>query len=197
MIIEGKANIPVIRRDDLCIVEPIERLYQTDEGLVARALVRANDKIPLKIINLGDETKKIYLGTHIADLSLVSTVHKVKTEKEEAETILQIPDHLKDLFQRTVDGLSADQRDKVAKLLIKHQATFSESDADLGRTGVTRHKIPTGNASPIKKPLRRLPVHMNEEAEKQIEDMLRIDVIKPSSSPWASGIVMVQKKDGT
>ena len=38
---------------------------------------------------------------------------------------------------------------------------------------------------------------MNEEAEGQINDMLRKDVIQPSSSPWASGIVMVQKKDGS
>ena len=38
---------------------------------------------------------------------------------------------------------------------------------------------------------------MNMEAEKQINEMLQKDVIQPSSSPWSSGIVMVQKKDGT
>ncbi len=37
----------------------------------------------------------------------------------------------------------------------------------------------------------------HEEAEQQINDMLEKDVIQPSSSPWASGIVLVQKKDGT
>ncbi|MEW8486667.1 MAG: reverse transcriptase family protein, partial [Candidatus Thiodiazotropha sp.] len=41
------------------------------------------------------------------------------------------------------------------------------------------------------------PVQMNEEISQQIDDMLLKDVIQPSSSPWASGIVMVQKKDGT
>ncbi len=38
---------------------------------------------------------------------------------------------------------------------------------------------------------------MNEESGKQIKEMLEKDVIQPSSSPWASGIVMVQKKDGS
>ncbi|MCG8033578.1 MAG: reverse transcriptase family protein, partial [Candidatus Thiodiazotropha taylori] len=38
---------------------------------------------------------------------------------------------------------------------------------------------------------------MNVEINQQIDDMLEKDVIQPSSSPWASGIVMVQKKDGT
>ena len=38
---------------------------------------------------------------------------------------------------------------------------------------------------------------MNEEADKQIDEMLKKDVIQPSSSPWASGIVMITKKDGS
>ena len=38
---------------------------------------------------------------------------------------------------------------------------------------------------------------MNAEADKQIDEMLKKDVIQPSSSPWASGIVMVTKKDGS
>ena len=38
---------------------------------------------------------------------------------------------------------------------------------------------------------------MNDEADKQIDEMLKKDVIQPSSSPWASGIVMVTKKDGS
>ena len=76
----------------------------------------------------------------------------------------------------------------MAKLLIRHMTIFSESDEDLCRLGT---------AQPIKQPLRRLSVHMIEEAEGQINDMLRKDVIQPSSSPWASGIVMVQKKDGS
>ncbi|MCW4335348.1 MAG: reverse transcriptase family protein, partial [Candidatus Thiodiazotropha endolucinida] len=83
------------------------------------------------------------------------------------------------------------------KLLTKHETTFSESDADLGRTGIIKHRIPTGNAHPIKQPVRRLPIQMNVEINQQIDDMLEKDVIQPSSSPWASGIVMVQKKDGT
>ena len=36
---------------------------------------------------------------------------------------------------------------------------------------------------------------MKEEADRQIDEMLNKDVIQPSKSPWASGIVMVQKID--
>ena len=40
-------------------------------------------------------------------------------------------------------------------------------------------------------------VGLREEGEKQIEEMMKKDVIEPSSSPWASPVVLVKKKDGT
>ena len=38
---------------------------------------------------------------------------------------------------------------------------------------------------------------MQGEADIQIKEMLQKDVIQISTSPWASGIVMVEKKDGS
>ena len=97
---------------------------------------------------------------------------------------------------RSIQGLTHQQCHDVARLLIRHALSFSESDSNLGRTGIIKHKIPTGSAHPIKQPVRRLPIQMNEEISQQIDEMLQKDVIQTSSSPWASGIVMVQKKDG-
>ena len=67
----------------------------------------------------------------------------------------------------------------------------------MGRTGIIRHKIPTGSARPIKRSFRRVPVHMEDEVDRQIEDMLQKGVKQPSKSPWSSRVVMVEKKDGT
>ena len=87
----------------------------------------------------------------------------------------------------------------MSKLLSKYGETFSktDTDTDLGRTGIIEHKIPTGNASAIKQPLRRVPVHLLGKVDKQIDDLLENGIIQPSTSPWASGIVFVKKKDGT
>ena len=197
MIIEGKVDVPIIRKKDLGIIEPTSKAYEMGIGLVAKSLVHTDSKVPLRVINLSDETESLYPGTHIANLSFVSSVYEKQTKHRLNSKSLKIPSHLIDLYERSTTELSPQQCEEVAKLLIKHKSTFSESDDDLGRTGIIRHKIPTGSAQPIKQPLRRLPVHMNEEAEEQIQDMLKKDVIQLSSSHWASGIVMVQKKDGS
>lgn len=91
--------------------------------------------------------------------------------------------------------MSSAQKKQVAKLLKKYGKTFSASENDLGRTGITKHKITTGNTPPVKQPMRR--IHMQDEVDRQIDEMLDNDIIQPSTSPWASGVVLVQKKDGT
>ena len=54
----------------------------------------------------------------------------------------------------------------------------------------------TEDAAPIKQHPRRVPL-AHAEAEKQaIEDLKAKGVIRESTSPWASPIVLVAKKDG-
>ena len=49
----------------------------------------------------------------------------------------------------------------------------------------------------LKQPLRRTSNHLDTEIDKQIDNLLKREVIQPSLSPWASGIVIVPKQDGT
>ena len=44
---------------------------------------------------------------------------------------------------------------------------------------------------------RRIAPAQREETTKMLQDMLNKQVIQPSTSPWASPIVLVRKKDGT
>ena len=60
-----------------------------------------------------------------------------------------------------------------------------------------QHQIETGNQSPIKQPICRVPfVYQNKIAE-MVESMEKQVVIKPSTSPWSSPVVLVPKKDGS
>lgn len=59
------------------------------------------------------------------------------------------------------------------------------------------HKICTGDAIPIKQAARRPPRTLAGKEEEIILDQLQAGVIRKSSSPWASPMVYVLKKDGT
>lgn len=58
------------------------------------------------------------------------------------------------------------------------------------------HSIDTGEHRPIRQPVRRTPFTLRATVDQLVKEMLDQKVIEPSSSPWASPIVLVQKKDG-
>jgi hypothetical protein len=49
----------------------------------------------------------------------------------------------------------------------------------------------------IRQPIRRLPFGKRETEKEEVNKMLTMGVIEPSSSPWSSPVVLVKKKDGS
>ena len=58
----------------------------------------------------------------------------------------------------------------------------------------TQHRH--GRYPPIHQPPYRTPFSQRETIAELIADMERRGIVQPSSSPWASPIVLVPKKDG-
>ena len=58
------------------------------------------------------------------------------------------------------------------------------------------HKIETGEAQPISQVPYRTGPQGREIIQKHVEDMEKDKVIEPSTSPWASPVVLADKKDG-
>ena len=96
-----------------------------------------------------------------------------------------VPEHLRDLLERSCEHLDQEQRKQVTALLIRYQDVFSKGDGDLGRTNLVKHSIDTGDSKPVRQPYRRLPQSQQEEAGKQVQEMLPQGIITPSASPWA------------
>ena len=86
---------------------------------------------------------------------------------------------------------------KLSVLLETYSDVFLNGPSDpLGRTTQAEHSIDTGDSLPVKQKPHRIPVHLNKVVNKQVNDMLERDLIRPSNSPWSSPIVLAPKKDG-
>ena len=66
----------------------------------------------------------------------------------------------------------------------------------LGRTSIVYHSIKVNDFVPFNEWYRCIPPGMYEEVKVHIQEMLDVGAIRPSNSPCASAVVLVQKKDG-
>ena len=92
--------------------------------------------------------------------------------------------------------LTETQQEALSSILYQFTDVFSTGKSNLKKTGQLMHKIDTGDAKPIKQPLRRVPFHLKDEVGNLLTEMQQQRIIEPSQSPWASPVVLVRKKDG-
>lgn len=103
------------------------------------------------------------------------------------------------VIQRLVDESdleSSEEKERTAKLLRDYRDRFP-TDGSLGRSGLVKHEIRTGNAPPRSVQPTRVDHSMREKLDGMVNDMLKRKVIRPSVSPYAARVVPVQKKDGS
>jgi hypothetical protein len=83
-------------------------------------------------------------------------------------------------------------------LLSKHQTVFSTPQGLPPSCGVHDHSIPLvpGSLPPNIRPYRH-PFAQKNEIEKMVQELLTTGVIRPSTSPYSSPVVMVLKKEGS
>ncbi|XP_056003459.1 uncharacterized protein LOC130046578 [Ostrea edulis] len=108
----------------------------------------------------------------------------------------EVPEHLKDLLDRSSKELTPEERRMLADLLNEFQDVFATGEFDFGNFTALEHEIDTGEARPVKERMRRTPLFFVDEEEAHLKKMLDAGVIQPSVSEWASAPVLIRKKDG-
>ena len=82
-------------------------------------------------------------------------------------------------------------------LLNRNADVFSKHKADIGCCNFVEHEIELEEgAVPHREGARRMTPHKSEACRAEIEMLLEYDMIEPSKSPWACGVVMAKKKGG-
>ena len=101
------------------------------------------------------------------------------------------------MFDETCEGRDQVECSEIGRLLIELQDVFSTNGTDLGLTNLGEHAIDTGDARPTKQQPRRTPTAFEGEDKAALTKLQEQGSIRPSSSLWASPIVLVKKKDGS
>ena len=101
---------------------------------------------------------------------------------------------MRGVWQNNCDGLTPNEHSLLLQLLLEFKDCFSLSENDVGRTDLIEHNIETGEAQPIRMRPRRLPLARQMAADKTLQEMQQAGLIEPSTSAWASPVVMVPKK---
>jgi hypothetical protein len=95
------------------------------------------------------------------------------------------------------NDLNTQEKEEASLLLKEFADIFATNTKAPGITHVTKHTIDTGNHPPTHQMPYRAGRKEKETINKQIEEMLKNNIIRPSRSPWASPVVLVSKKDGS
>lgn len=101
------------------------------------------------------------------------------------------------LDQRVAPSVTGDARRGLIDLLMEFRDCFAGPSEELGLCSAAEHVIDTGDARPVKQPSRSSAWKERELIRGQVNEMLNQGVIEKSTSPWASPVVMVKKKDGS
>ena len=92
--------------------------------------------------------------------------------------------------------LTRKQQARLIDVIYDHTEVFSLFDGDLGFCDVLKHSIPTTTDKPVYLPHRQIPVQLQSEVRKCLDNWLKQGIIRPSKSPYASQVVIIHKKTG-
>lgn len=168
-------------------------------------------KLWARVANIGDEDIYVKPRTMIGTVSKcdvenknssigfnrVGSVEEVFIQKCEVYEISSSDDEF--TLPEDIHQLDCSDKDKalITSLFRKYSDVFSKNDDDIGCTDTVQHRIRLTDNAPVSQQYRRIPPSQFEEVKQHIRKLLENGVIRESTSPFASPIVLVRKKDNS
>jgi hypothetical protein len=103
------------------------------------------------------------------------------------------------LKENVADENKEELQAKIIENIIFHEYPdlIASTEDPIGVVTRCEHEIKLkADAKPFKEKVRRVPVHLKEEFEKDLDRMIERGVISPSNADFASPVVLVRKKTG-
>ena len=145
-------------------------------------------------MNISPTPVTIYKGTKLAT---TTPEHNVMLLSDTAPPTPDKSTPPQDILDQVdLSHLTTEEHTELAKLLTNFSHVFAKDPIPTGHTSIVKHPIHT-TGPPIRQPLRRIPQTLKNVVSTEVQRMLDHEVIRPSSSPWSSPVIMVKKKDGS
>jgi len=155
--------------------------------------VKVKDKERVFHANL---LKKYFERDEPAEVSAVA----IEAESEETEVeadFLEIGGYVpkESICDVTIGANLRDgQRDEFMGLAHQFSSLFTEVP---GTTNLVQHHIKLTSEEPVRSKPYPVPYSLRESLKEDINDMIKMGVVRESNSPYSSPVVVVKKKDGT
>lgn len=116
------------------------------------------------------------------------TINTDEYKKEKSKLILES-------LAQSSPHLSEQQRKQVHNMLVGVMDCISIKGENMKITNAALHEINTGDSEPFREKLRPHTEYNDKVIDREIEKMLKAGVIKPSTSPYATNLLVVSKPD--
>lgn len=184
-----------INEGHIGVLEPIEGL---PIGLsVAGCLVTVGSKkrVPVRVCNFSQEELRVPKNKNIATFTTAEADEQVAAV---CTTGLGIEGEGRaSKHQFDLSHIDSKEREGVQRLLQRYPDVFAASKLDLGKCGVIKHRISTGDSSPVYQRAYRIPYSQREEMDRQVQELIDKGIVEHSKSPWGAPALLVEKPDGS
>ena len=146
--------------------------------------------LPIQVVNLSLEEVELKKQTYIGVASPIQVIegYDVNIIRQESYAT---QGNFEEYLNEKLTHLNKKDRNILETVLRYKHLLYGLGSRELGCTSQIEHSIETGDARPIKKSPYRIPHALKPVVEEHIEDMLKMKIIEPSTSPWSSSIVLV------
>ena len=120
------------------------------------------------------------------------TESEVRLENDQQPIKLQNSQILNDLGTK-LSHLPSVQRKELAEVITQYREVFPDVPS---KTNLIKHDVDVGDSAPIKQHPYRVSPIKKELLDKEVQYMLKNDIIEESQSNWSSPCILVPKHDG-
>jgi transposase InsO family protein len=177
--------IDVARCQDLSVEPLVETMPLGGETLNYSRVRKVSPRVDVSQVRDSDDNRSNSLNDPVA---LSDYMHLFEGEFS----------YLKPIVDSLPLELSDEQRKVTCELLLRNADVFSKHEYDIGCTNLITHRIITDpSLPPICQSLRsHARVHL-DMIDREVERMVKADILEPAASPYSSNVVVVTKADGS